>query len=62
MASTSKQASFVYSVEEVAAVFNYSSESINSDVDSEVSGMSSGEEFDLDKELLREGESFDETR
>ena len=29
--------------------------SIFSDVDGEVSGMSSGEEFDLDEELLREG-------
>ena len=59
---TSKQANVVYSVEEVAAMFNNSSESINSDVDSEVSGMSSGEEFDLDEELLREGESCEETR
>ena len=62
MASTSKQANVVYSVEEVAAMFNNSSECINSDVDSKVSGMSSGEEFDFDEKLLRKGESCDETR
>ena len=64
MASTSKQANVVYSVEEVAAMFNNSSESIISDVDGDVSGMSSRdlEEFDLDEKLLREGESCDETR
>ena len=60
-ASTSKQANVVYSVEEVAAMFNNSSKSIISDVDREVSGMSSGEEFDLDEELLRGGESCEET-
>jgi len=62
MASSSKRPHVRFSGEEVAQmIFNMNSDS-ESDVDSEAGGISSGEEFELDRELLGESDEEAEPR
>ena len=59
MASSSKRQRSNFSAEEVANILDTSMENDDEDFDSDVSGMSSSEEFNLDEELLG-GQSPDE--
>jgi hypothetical protein len=52
MASSSKRQRTHFSVQEVADMLDKSMENDDEDFDSDVSGMSSSEEFNLDEELL----------
>lgn len=51
-----------YTAEEVAALCAQSDNEAGSNIDSETGGISSGEEFELNEELLQESDSETESR
>ena len=62
MASSSKRPRVCFTAEQVADICARGDSNVESEIDSETGGISSGEEFDLNQELEGNSDSEEEVR